>query len=341
MEIRNSWVTRAWTLWDNLDFAPRLSGILIFGGTSAVVLIFYLIYHSSLITSTTLIIAICIHLLDFLIPYGIYIFETKVLPSFFNAAKKVITDEEKLNQIHEKCISSFVLKHWWFSLSTATLAMVVFFTKTSMVKILAIEVSFTNPFYWIALFHIMLIFHLGGMVLSFINASFFAIRAAASLLREVHPLHPDRCGGLKFFGTLSLRITSWIARGSFILPPLFVLNPGSITFVALFSIIFSIIIFSTFLYPMKVVSKRARFLKDRALYDLWEKILYCEQKSEKYPEHERLSLFIQIQELRFKYQELQKLNIYPININTITKLSTLVLLPLMFLVLNLYLDKII
>lgn len=186
----------------------------------------------------------------------------------------------------------------------------------------------------------------GGLVTVLVIRAF-----AERVTLDVDPLHPDGLGGLSTVGTVAIRMTLIISLGSLALPLSFqIANQIQYETVVYIGVaLFVLLVALNFLYLTYKVNRRAQKLREQMLDAHRERIrkledrlaLLAEEGAESLPDDELAEtddelLELEIRRARREFEDYQSVQLYPLSIGIITRLISSILLPILFILFELF-----
>lgn len=275
-------------------------------------------------------------------PYLIWYYDERVLPGFFTHLSEIITDSEKRDELAEKYTGLFsrhrvsVSVFWAIALTTIVYASEPALTAQGMV-------GTDSVFLWTTYAYATYI----GAVLGhgFVGplTTILLVREITDYDLEIDPLHPDNLGGLSTVGYVSIRTTLLFSSGSLFLPLLFYFSSSGGASTVIFGItaIYILTIFVSFVYPTWIVNRRAQEYRDSVLEELRQQYREIERDIRGYDHDEisELNKRLDLQRVQQNYENYNSVSLYPLQLSIITRLAGSVLLPILFIVLEIYLPS--
>lgn len=168
------------------------------------------------------------------------------------------------------------------------------------------------------------------------------IRKIGELEFSIDPLHPDGLGGLSPIGYFAISTTTLLATGSLSLPLGFAIAAAGDVAILLYAgigIYISTIILS-FVYPTFYINRRAKEIRERIVNQkrqqikiLRTEIMEADDESDVDLKQAKLST------LRNEFNDYNRVNLYPMSLFILSRLVSSVILPLFFIMLEVYVFK--
>jgi hypothetical protein len=277
-------------------------------------------------------------------PFLIWYYDERVLPEFFAHLSELISDPEERHQLAEKYNDFFAQHRISVSLFWGGALTAIVFVSESALRAQGMTGG-GELFLWTTYAYAAYI----GSVLGhgFVGplTTILLIREVTQYELEIDPLHPDNLGGLSTVGYVSIRTTLLYSSASLFLPLLFYFSSsGGISWVIFgFTGIYVLSIFISFIYPTTIVNRRAQEYRDSILEDLRQQYSELERATNSPEENEiaELNKRLELQRLQRRYENYNSVNLYPFQLGTLTRLAGSVILPILFMVIELYLPNLI
>lgn len=279
-----------------------------------------------------------------LAPYLIWYYDERVLPEFFAHVSEIIPDENKREKLAKK-YNDFFAEHR-LSVSIFWTIATVTIIYTSQSTLLGHGMTGTGSiFLWITYGYAVYV----GAVLGhgFVGpiTTILLVREITQHKLEIDPLHPDNLGGLSTVGFVSIRTTLLFSSGSLFLPLLFYFSSsgGDPTIIYGFAGVYILTILASFIYPTTIVNKRAQEYRDSILDDLRQQYANVEQEVIGPDDDEivELNKKLELQRIRNEFENYNSVSLYPLQFNIITRLIGSIILPILFMVIEIYLPNLI
>jgi len=275
-------------------------------------------------------------------PTLIWYYDERVLPEFFSHLSELISDKKKRKQLAKK-YNKFFAKHrisitlFW----TIAFVTIVYTSETALIG--QGMVANGTVFMWTTYAYAIYIGAVLGQGFVGPITTILLIREVSNLELEIDPLHPDNLGGLSTVGYVSIRTTLLFSSGSLFLPLLFFFSSegGVSTIIFGFTGIYILTIIVSFMYPTALVNRRAQEYRDSILEDLRQQNIEIEEKTQG-PEKNQISELnkrLELQKVQNKYDNYNSVKLYPLQLSILTRLAGSVILPVLFMLLELYLPN--
>jgi len=284
-------------------------------------------------------------------PYDVWYYDERLLPQFFDDTERITaeSDHDTLQRLASR-YDTYYSRYWWAStLIWVVLVLFVFAVGQSYFRAQGIDTLVERGAY-LGFFCYWLLFaglrsH-GGLI------TVLVIRAFAERVElDLDPLHPDGLGGLSTVGTFAIRMTLIISVGSLALPLSFQIASRtqyeSIVYVGV--ALFILLVALNFVYPTYKVNRRAQELREEMLDTHRERIrkledrlaLLSENGEDDLPDDDLAEtndelLELEIRRARREFEDYQSVQLYPLSIGIITRLASSILLPVFFILFELF-----
>lgn len=277
-------------------------------------------------------------------PFLIWYYDERVLPGFFDDLFEIISDLEERQYLAKKYNNFFAQHRASVSLLWGGAAIVIVFVSESALRAQGMSGS-GEIFLWITYAYAG---YVGGVLgHGFIGpiTTILLIREVTQYKLEIDPLHPDGLGGLSTVGYVSVRTTLLYSSGSLFLPLLFYFSSAggmsSVIFVIAGIYVLSILI--SFIYPTAIVNRRAQQYRDSILEDLRQQYIEIEENMDvpQVDDVTELNRRLELQRLQKKYENYDSVNLYPFQLSVLTRLAGSIILPILFMLIEIYLPDII
>lgn len=276
-------------------------------------------------------------------PALIWHYDERVLPEFFSHLSELIPNKEKRKDLAKK-YNQFFAKHRISITLFWTIAFVTIVYTSEAALVDQGMVGTGSIFIWTTYAYAIYIGAVLGQGFVGPITTILLIREVSNIELEIDPLHPDNLGGLSNVGYISIRTTLLFSSGSLFLPLLFFFSSegGVSTIIFGFTGIYILTILISFIYPTTLVNRRAQEYRDSILEDLRQQYLDIEAKTQD-PENDRISELnkrLELQKVQNKYDNYNSVRLYPLQLNILTRLVGSIVLPILFMLLELYLPDI-
>lgn len=279
-------------------------------------------------------------------PFDVWYFDQKLLPGFFKSADERLTPtaDSTLSKLSRK-YDRYYARYWWANVAIwVVLVLGVFVVSQSYFEAQGITTLVERGAY--------LVFFLFWLLIAGLrtHAALITVLAVKSFAEQaeldVEPLHPDGLGGLSTVGELAIQVTLINSLGSFALPLSFELASevafGYFVYVGVFLFILNNV--ALFAYPTYKMNRRAQEIREQALEENKERIRELEAKLAIPEEEEEVSvkenqlLQMEIQRARQEFHDNQNVQLYPLSISIITKLVSSIILPILFILFDIFIS---
>jgi len=270
-------------------------------------------------------------------PYQAYLYDTSVLPSFFDDVRDLVPNEKhaQLDDLGNYYSQKFSKDHLWFVLLWS--AAVVSVLPLNAEYFAAQGIQFLDLTYVICVIFLLNFGVLSGLGLYSVIVTNQCIASVAELGLEIEPLHPDGLGGLSVVGNFAVWTTLLISNGALAIPLSLnmVTNPlGRIVVYMGIGLYLLLIVFS-FIYPTAKINRKAQRLREQHLEQYRSQVRNLESKlseleAEDRIERKEIGLRLEIERARKEFQNYWHLRLYPLSIGILARLLSSVLLPVVF-----------
>ena len=342
---KNVWVTRVINQGKSLIGSPLLASFLTLGWipVATTTIVFLTGKPSPLfIVAQSLTASIVV-----LGPYQAYLYDTSVLPSFFDDVKGLVSDDnhDRLNQLQENYEQKFRTNHFWFVLLW-TVAVVSVLPLNSE-YFLTQGIQFLESTYVAYLIFLVDFGLLSGLGLYSVVVTTRCIGAVAELGLEIEPLHPDGLGGLSVIGNFAVWTTLLISNGALAIPlALDMVTTQAGGAVVYFGIgTYVLVIAFSFIYPTAKINRRAQALREDHLEEYRSKIRQLESElvaieTEEQVDRKEIGLRMEIERARKEFQDFRNVRLYPLSLGILTRLASSVLLPILITVIEFFISSV-
>jgi hypothetical protein len=279
-------------------------------------------------------------------PFDVWYFDQKLLPGFFKSADERLTPtaDPTLSKLSRK-YDRYYARYWWANVAIwVVLVLGVFVVSQSYFEAQGITTLLERGAY--------LVFFLFWLLIAGLrtHAALITVLAVKSFAEEaeldVEPLHPDGLGGLSTVGELAIQVTLINSLGSFALPLSFELASevafGYFVYVGVFLFILNNI--ALFGYPTYKMNRRAQQIREQALEENKQRIRELESQLAIPDEGDDASirenqlLQMEIRRARQEFRDNQNVQLYPLSISIITKLVSSIILPILFILFDIFIS---
>jgi hypothetical protein len=279
-------------------------------------------------------------------PYQAYKYDTEVLPGFFNKISAIVVeeDQDQVEEIRTQALQLFRNKHAPFVLVWTVMVVSVlplnseYFATQGIVP--------TDLLYWVYLCFLIDFGLLSGLGLFSVIITTYSIRSIADLQLQIEPLHPDGLGGLSTIGEFAIWTTLLISNGALAIPLSLNMVTSFTGAVVVYSGIglYVLLILMSFVYPTAKVNRQAQKLREEHLERYRSKIRSLEQNISQPAAGEttnrELALQLEIDRVRKEFRDYQNVRLYPLSIGILIRLTSSVALPIVFILIDHYISRI-
>jgi hypothetical protein len=277
-------------------------------------------------------------------PYLIWYYNNKLFPAFIQRLGEILPNGEN-QQIGEKYSSRFARKFWIFPIPWTFLFLFIVFHNGNPLDLAGTR-GYGDPWSWLLLPVILWIAFLAGVGTWGVATTLMATNAAAKKKFILDPLHPDNRGGLGCIGYYAIGTTLLIASGSLFLPMAFQLAIDSVSprqEIDVYAAVcfYTIFILLSYLYPTSLFSFIAKTKKREKLDEL-RKIhnrFISPQGKTSLQQPSSLEYYMEKFQVRREYDDYKNLKLYPLEMDTLAKLTSSVILPILLIMLQSILFK--
>ncbi|MFB6172589.1 MAG: hypothetical protein ABEJ23_08645 [Haloarculaceae archaeon] len=328
------------------DGRPLLASVLLFGTVPNLVFVLYVALRGDELTGRFLF-AISLTVVALNVgPYLVWYYDEHVLPQFFAKATELLP-ASRLDELATTYDRFFARRYWVLGLALAAAFGYTFIRSTEfLVRTGVFEPG--GPFSYLLFALVVWAGFLGGVGFHGVLTTLRLVSEVASEDLSIDPLHPDKLGGLSVVGYYAIRTTVIFSAGSLFIPLAYqfiaLSRYGYLIYVLVGFYAFFLLL--SFVVPTVQVNRRANELRSAVLDDLRAEYQTVEQKLSRNGEVgagadervDELILELQAQRVRNEYEDYEQVQLYPMEIQILTRLVGSVLLPLAFLVLEVWLN---
>lgn len=275
-------------------------------------------------------------------PFLIWYYDKSVLPRFFAIADELVVDTNKLEEIADKYNRRFAsfrplfALFWGLGFLVAGIFAIPLFESHGMV-------GDGRVFLWTTLaFGAYVGAVLGEAGFSAVVTTILCIREISTLEIDIRPMHPDGLGGLSAIGYFAIRTTVLWSSASLLSPLAFQMASASLfdEMILLVTATYIGTILFSFVYPTIKINRQAQQSQERILSELQREYVKLEHQLDSADDEAQLATRLDLQRLRNRYNDYANVQLYPMETAILTRLIGSVLLPLFFMMLELYLPNI-
>ena len=277
-------------------------------------------------------------------PALIWYYDERVLPEFFSHLSELISDQQKREELAKKYNEFFATHRLSIALFwTVAFVSIVYTSETALIDQGMVESG--SIFLWTTYAYAI---YIGGVLgQGFVGpiTTLLLIREVTHHELEIDPLHPDNLGGLSTVGSVSIRTTLLFSSGSLFLPLLFFFSSegGVSSIIFGFTGIYIFTILISFIYPTAIVNRRAQEYRDSVLEDLRREYMDIDKKTQG-PENDQISELnkrLELQKVQNQYDNYNSVKLYPLQLSILTRLVGSVILPILFMFVEIYLPNLV
>jgi hypothetical protein len=284
-------------------------------------------------------------------PFDVWYYDERLLPQFFDDIELITaeSDYDTLERLASR-FDAYYATYWWVStLVWVVLVLTVFVVGQDYFQAQGITTLVERGAY-LGFFCYWLLFaglrsH-GGLITVFVIYAF-----AEEVTLDVDPLHPDGLGGLSTVGTFAIRMTVITSLGSLALPLSFqIANHVAYEEVVYIGVaLFVLLVALNFVYPTYKVNRRAQELREEMLDVHRERIRKLENRlalratengadlpDDDLARTDEEILQLYIRRARREFDDYQNVQLYPLSIGIVTRLASSILLPVFFILFELF-----
>lgn len=271
-----------------------------------------------------------------LAPWLLWCFEYRLLPAYFERAAVVTGEDFGPAQRHFQRL--FGTRYAIVVLPWALVVFGLFWSITPAQPHSGFgHTGLADPWFWTGCLVVAWTVLLTGIGIWGVTLVVPMVRAVASKTIRIDPLHPDGVGGIGFMGVLAAGSAALFSSGSLFLPGFFRLTnlpdasgareaaPNLYAYLML-GVFVGCILFCI-LYPTVVIHLKARKERYSRMQPLWR--TYRDARDRRAPRS-------QVDWLREEYEALRDVSLYPFKTQAIAGLTSSVLLPVAFMLLQTY-----
>jgi hypothetical protein len=273
-------------------------------------------------------------------PFFIWYYDQRLLPEFFHRVEDLIPNSRELASLALKYERLFARGSWILIIPWITLIILIVNPRDYIFNVAGIN-GFQDPFSWLFLGAALWLSFLAGFGSWGVVVTILAIRDISNRNLAIDPLHTDRRGGLGCFGYYAIGTTLLFSSGSVILPMAFQLiaeKTSAKSIMYIFVLIYSLLILLSFVYPIIRINIKAKLLRDKLLdqsrrkYKIIAQALMLPNKELR----AKIEDYIELNKTRADYEDFRNVKLYPFELDTIAKLASSVLLPILFMIIQYY-----
>lgn len=284
-------------------------------------------------------------------PAAIWYWDVRVFPRFVGQTADLAVDPEAVHRIAENYKQVFSSRYLRFAIPWTALIVGLIALNIGYFETIGVE-GIGDPAFWIYLLFAAWWGLITGIGFHGAITAIRVIRAVGNLDLEIDPLHPDGLGGLSSVGYLAIWTTMLISLGSLTLPFAFILGTegGYSALVYLAVGVYIVVITVSFVYPTVYVNRRAQKIREAELEKRRSKIRRLQAQAHDLEEAggatdeavtmDEVAKQLEIQRLRDEFNEYANVNLYPLSVGIFTRLISSILLPVFFILFEIFLGRI-
>ncbi len=318
---------------------PLLRSILIFGLPCDILVTIFLVLRRAEIQRHFFIpYILCLVWLS-IGPFLIWYYNNKLFPEFIHRLGDILPGGENL-RLGEKYSSLFARKYWIFPIPWTILILFILFHNGNPLDLAGTR-GYGDPWTWLLLPVILWIAFLAGVGTWGVATTLLTTNAAAKEKFILDPLHPDNRGGMGCIGYYAIGTTLLIASGSLFLPLAFQLaidSTSPLQEMDLYAAVgfYTIFILLSYLYPTSLFSITAKPRKMEKLNELRNihNRIDSPQGKTGMPQASNLEYYLKKIQIHREYDDYKNLKLYPLEMDTLAKLTSSVILPVVLIILQ-------
>jgi hypothetical protein len=268
-------------------------------------------------------------------PYLIYLYDERLLPSFFQKIKDLFEDKKFIEDLDRKYNTVFSKGFYKFGIFWCALGIFIFFINGRFFEFYQIK------FLSVPFFLIMVDFLIVGLITSIgfwgVLTTIRAIYEVSKAMKDINPFHGDTFGGLRVFSNFAIGTTLLFSSGALFIPMIIDFASRAHNYVSVIYFLFILFIFSillSYFIPIYMIFNKAKQMKEKALEKLGREYKLLLEKDE-----QNLYAQVRILNLRNLYLDYKNLKLYPVEIDKILKLISTILIALIIAGFKLYLFR--
>ena len=273
-------------------------------------------------------------------PAFVWYYDERLYPLFVEEMSDVVTDQNELKAIADRYHALFA-ERYWLAVVPWTPALVAAYV-LNFEFFLAYGISgFFDP---AALVYFLLVLWMGlltGIGLHMAVVSVFFIHEVGKLELVIDPLHPDGFGGLSSIGRFTIWTTLLISIGSLAFPLAFAIaaQGGYSSIVYTVVAVYIGVLLLSFFYPTVYINRKANAARNDVLEEKRRRIQALSERiiEPDSGEDDVGRLATQLDVMKNEFEAYRKLTLYPLSVGLITRLASSILLPLVFIGVEIYL----
>ena len=318
---------------------PLLSSALKLGVIPTIIIALHIFMRKNLISPGFLLAYIFINIWLILAPYFIWYYDEVLFPKFFANLIDLLPNEKKL-KIARTYDTLFSKMFWVTSIPWISLLAFIYLNSSAFF-LKGGFINYNDPMYWLGFIIVIWIGILAGIGSWGALVTIFMLEKLAKEKISIDPLHPDRRGGLSCIGQFIIKVSLLLSSGALVIPMAFEIVEEKLeiyVYIAIAMFIASITL--PFIYPTFKIGKTVRKIRDDILEEIRREYYDIESLVRDTKEDfKKLVLLLSLSEIREKYRMYENLKLYPFEIEIFIKLLSSLILPVLFVLLEVYLFK--
>ncbi|AZH25175.1 hypothetical protein [Haloplanus aerogenes] len=319
---------------------PVLTGVIKFGLVWDLTSLAYVVTQWQHLTLPFLFASALVLLWVNFAPALIWYYDERVMPRFFDQFRDLCSDPEQVTDVAAEANRFFAKPRVLVSIFWAIGILLVAWAGTPLLRQRGMAGD-GQLFLWLTYGYAI---YLGGILAGpgFVGpiTTIRTVRRLVELDFDIQPLHPDRLGGLSTVGYYAIRTTLLFSSASLFLPLAFRLAAGTGRGAVILSVVlvYLLTIVASFAYPTFKVNRKAASLRDEILENLQQRTfaLRAQIEADSDDELADLNRQMELQRIRSTYEDYDNVQLYPMQIDILLRLAGSVLLPLVFLFLEIW-----
>jgi len=277
-------------------------------------------------------------------PFDVWYYDERIFPEFAEEVGTVVVpeDRERAEGIVRECESLFVRQNWLTVVAWTALILAVVLASQEYLASQGIGRPDSISFWAFIGFVLFWTYVTGLGVHAGVVTGVCVGRLADSVDFRIDPLHPDGHCGLSVVGDFAIRTTLIISSGSLALPLgiQFATHSGHGELVFVGVATFLGVLALVFLYPTFKTRRQAGRRREEILDEYRREIRDLESRiAGADTDEQELALELEIQRIRREFEDYRDVKLYPLSVSILTRFVSSLLLPLVFLVFEIYLDS--
>jgi hypothetical protein len=276
-------------------------------------------------------------------PYLIWYYDEKVMPRFFIKISEIVSDTGELEDISVRYNRYYESYDYISGALWAGGFIFALYFGTSFLQSQGMSGD-GEIFLWTTyLYGLYVGAVLGEAGFSGTITTLLLVREVSELQFDIQPLHPDGLGGMSTVGYYAIRTTVLWSTASLLIPLSFqLISESSLNYVMItvVTVYIGTILFS-FVYPTWKINRVGEERREQILDGIRTEYRRLEQKvsTEETTQMSNLSTQLEMERLHRQYEDYNNVRLYPMEIRILTRLVGSLILPLIFMLVELYLPQ--